>query len=218
MTTPVPFGLDLPGGDQIGQLVLRVLAVAGAAAVGGLVLGLVTQGLSRMLTTRPVPRVPLNIIRVLGAVVCGWLAYLLVFGMGLGGLGGGGGSSLFGGAGSGGGTGKEAAPAATGRQGETGRDGGPRETSKVSPAEGVTLDVEVLPEPDAYRVALPGGGSRKFDFEQLKDYLLEQKKATPPLAGIRVSPGKSDPDAPAVRRVTTWAEKQGLYKGTPPAT
>ena len=58
--TPTPFGLDLPASDAIGQWVLRILGVVGAAALGGLVVGLVTQGLSRLLTTKPVPRVPLN--------------------------------------------------------------------------------------------------------------------------------------------------------------
>jgi hypothetical protein len=217
MTTAAVFGLEMPGGDVIGQWVLRLLAVAGGAAVGGLVIGLITQGLARLLTTRPVPRMPLNIIRLLGAIVCGWIVALLLFGGGLGGLGSGSGWSLFGGAGGpGGGSGKEPPPATTGREGGTGRDSGPRDTSKTPPTEGMTLDIEVLPERDAYRVSRPGGGSERFDFQGLTDYLLKQQKATPPLTGVRISPGKSDPDAPAVRSIITWAEKHGLYAGTPP--
>jgi hypothetical protein len=195
--------------DQIGQWVLRVLAIAGAAAVVGLGAGLITQGLSRLVTTRPVPRVPLNIIRVLGAVVGGWIAFYVVFGGGPGGFGGGGGWSLFGGGT--GGSGKEQ-PAGT-----TGRQGGPHETGKATPGEGVTLEVEVLPRRDAYRVQAPGGGSREFDFEHLTEYLLEQKKATPPVTGIQVSPGQSDPNAPAVTRVVEWArDKGGLRVINPP--
>ena len=207
--TPTPFALDLPGGDQIGQWVLRILAVAGAAAVGGLTVGLVTQGLSRLLTTKPVPRIPLNVVRLLGAVVCGWLATLLLFGGGPGGFGGGG-WSLFGGGGSGG-TGKEQPPAATGR------DGGPRETDKTGPADGVTLEVEVLPKsPALYRVTEAGQGVRELDFDHLTDYLLERKKVKPPVTAIQVSPGLSDPKAPAVTRIIDWAGRNGLKAVTPP--
>jgi hypothetical protein len=196
--------------DQIGKWVLGILSIIGAAAVVGLGAGLVTQGLSRLLTTRPVPRVPLNIIRVLGAVVGGWIAFYLVFGNGLGGFGGGGGLWPFGGGGTGG-TAKEQPAAATGRQGE------PRETAKTGSAGGLTLEVEVLPRRDSYRVQTPGGGSREFDFEHLTEYLLEQKKATPPLTGIQVSPGQSDPNAPAVTRVVEWArDKGGLRVVNPP--
>jgi hypothetical protein len=213
---PALFGLDLPGGDQIGQWVLRILAVAGAAAVGGLTIGLITQGLSRLLTTRPVPRIPLNIVRVLGAIVCGWLAALLLFGGGPGGIGGGGGWSLFGGAGGGGSTGKETAT--TAREGGTGRESGPRETGKSGPTDGLTLEVEVLPRsPALYRVQAPGKSARELDFDHLTDYLLEQKKATPAVTAIQVSPGLSDPRAPAVTRIIDWArDKGGLRVVNPP--
>jgi len=216
MTTAAPFGLEMPGGDLIGQWVLRILAVAGAAAVGGLAIGLITQGLSRLLTTRPVPRVPLNIIRLLGAVVCGWLVALMLFGGPVGGFGGGGGWWPFGsaGGGAGGGSGKEPPPATTGREGGTGRESGPRETGKAAP--GLTLQVELLPEyPAVYRVQTPGG-PRKFKFDELTAYLLEQKKATPPVTGIQVSEESSDPNAPAVTRLTEWARRNGLSAVTPP--
>ncbi len=220
MTTPAAFGLDMPAGDVIGQWVLRLLAVAGGAAVGGFGVGLITQGLSRLLTTRPVPRTPLNIVRLLGAVVCGWVVALLVFGGGFGGLGGGGGWGLFGGGGGpGGGTGKAPPPAETGRrEGDTGQEGRPRETAKAGPAEGRTLLVEVLPEyPARYRVQTPDG-PRTFPFEELTDYLLGQKKATPPLTGIRVSADRSDPNAPAVTRLTEWAGRNNLNAVTPPSS
>jgi hypothetical protein len=210
MTLP-PFALEAPTTDVIGQWVLRILAVAGGAAVGGFAVGLITQGLSRLLTTRPVPRVPLLIVRLLGAVVCGWIVFKLVFGSGLFGLGGGGGLWPFGGSGgSGAGTGKESPPAASGRAGETGRDSG-----KSAPG-GATLVVEVLPEyPALYRVRTPGG-PRTFKFDELTEYLLVQKKATPPLTGIEVSEESSDPNAPAVRRLTEWARQNGLSAVTPP--
>jgi hypothetical protein len=207
MTMPTLFALDLPASDVLGQWLLRILAVVGAAAVGGFGVGLITQGLSRMLTTRPVPRVPLLIVRVLGAVVCGWVVALLLFGGGLGGLGGGGGWSLGGGGGPGGATAKER-PAATGRT--------ERETGQTGRGDGRTLQVEVLPQyPAPYRVQT-AGGPRTFYFDELKTYLLEQKKATPPLTGIQVSEESSDPNAPAVTRLTEWARKNDLNVVTPP--
>jgi hypothetical protein len=204
MTAALPFGLDLPTTDSIGQWVLRILAVAGAAAIGGFATGLITQGLSRLLTTRPVPRVPLRIVRVLGAIVCGWVVALLL----IGGVGSGGGGGLwpFGGGGPGGGSGKQA-PAASDRVGGAGREGGPRDTAR---GEGRTLVVEVLPEyPAVYRIQT-AGGPRTFKFEELTSYLLEQKTAMRPLTGIRVSAERSDLNAPAVTRLTEWARKHGL--------
>jgi hypothetical protein len=208
MIMPAVFALELPSSDLLGQWLLRILAVAGGAAVGGVGIGLITQGLSRLLTTRPIPRVPLRIVRILGAIVCGWIVALLLFGGGLGGLGGGGGWS-FGGSG-GGGTGKEQ-PRTTAGTGETGRESG-----KAGPGGGLTLRVEVLPEyPAVYRVQTPGG-PRRFKFDELTAYLLEEKKATPPLSGIEVSEESSDPNAPAVLHLTEWARKNGLNAVTPP--
>jgi hypothetical protein len=209
MTTPIPFALDLPPSDSMGQWLLRILAVVGGAAIGGLTIGLITQGLSRLLTTRPVPRVPLQIVRLLGAIVCGWIVAIFMFGGGLGGLGGGGGWGLSGGGGPGG-SGKEQPPV-TARSAGTGRDSG-----KAGPGGGLMLQVEVLPEyPAVYRVHTPGG-PRTYKFEELTAYLLEQKKATPPVTGIEVSEESSDPNAPAVLRLTEWARKNGLSAVTPP--
>ena len=202
------FGVDLSASDTIGRWVLHLLAVAGAAAVGGLTIGLITQGLSRLLTTRPVPRTPLQIIRVLGAIVSGWLLWMLL----ISGFGGGGGSGSgwwpFGGAGSGpaGTSGKESTSTAISSRGDT----GPRETGRLSPPTGRTLQIEVLPRfPAIYRVQT-AGGPREFVFEELKAYLLEQKKATPPLTALQVSEGSSAPDAPAVTSLTQWARDNGL--------
>ena len=210
------FAVDLPATEQIGQMVLRILAVVGTAAVGGFLIGLITQALSRMMTTRPIPRLPLNIIRVLGAIVCGWIAYLLL-------IGGSGGGSGWGGLwpfGSGGGTSTatgQAQPISTAPAAGTSREGEPRDTARPTPAQGRTLLIEVLPEfPAVYRVPT-ADGPRKFPFDELKAYLLEQKKATPPLSGIQVSEESSDPRAPAVTRLTGWARDNGLTIVKPPS-
>jgi hypothetical protein len=80
------------------------------------------------------------------------------------------------------------------------------------------LVVEVLPEyPAVYRVNTPDG-ARNFKFEELTAYLLEQKKASPPLTGIRVSADRSDPNAPAVTRLTEWAGRNNLNAVMPPSS
>jgi len=89
MMTPALFALDLPP-NEIGTWVVRILAIAGGGAIGGLLVGWLTQVICRLLTTKAVPRGPLNIVRLLGAIAAGWLVALLMV-PGLGGLGGGGG-------------------------------------------------------------------------------------------------------------------------------
>src|SRR5947207_2934210 len=85
-------------------------------------------------------------------------------------------------------------------------------------AQGLSRLVEVLPEyPAVYRVHTPDG-PRNLKFEELTGYLLEQKKAAPPLTGIRVSADRSDPNAPAVTRLTEWAGRNNLNAVTPPSS
>jgi hypothetical protein len=217
MTTVAPFGLDLPSTDPIGRWVWFIVGVGGAACLGGFTVGLITQGLSRLLTTRPVPRIPLIIVRLLGAVVCGWvMALILLPGSGRGGSGDG--WWPFGGpGGSGTASGKEQA-AETDREGGTGREGGPPETSKATPGDGLTLQVEVLPEYDSYRVKTPEGALRVLNFDDLTAYLLKQKGATPPVTGIKVFRGSSKENAPSVTRLTNWAAEQGRLRVEIPNT
>jgi len=75
-------------GDHWG---LKILSIAGGAAVGGLLTGLVGRLVTRSLTTRPLPVWGVRGLRGLGGVGCGWLVYLYVMSTGSGGLGGGGG-------------------------------------------------------------------------------------------------------------------------------
>lgn len=75
-------------GDHWG---LKVLSIAGGAAVGGLLTGLLGKLAARSLTTRPLPLWGVRGLRGLGGVGCGWLVYLYVMSSGNGGLGGGGG-------------------------------------------------------------------------------------------------------------------------------
>lgn len=86
--------------EQLGP-VEKVLAVIGGGALGGLLVGVVAQLLSRGMTAQRLPRWPLNIIRLLGAVAAGWAVALWVFGVGGPGVGGPGGPGFGGGSGNG---------------------------------------------------------------------------------------------------------------------
>jgi hypothetical protein len=203
MTASFLLALEMPGTEHVTEMVIRALAVAGAAAVGFFAVGGLTQLLSRAMTTYSMPRVPLNIIRVLGAIAFGLLAWALLFHTGEGGSGGGG-LWPFGG---GGGTGKGGEPAATQREsptkrGETGRD------SARSERTGLKI-VVVGSNPVVYRVE----GSPDLPLDRLKEFLLERKKATPPLQKLDIVVYKEDgpvPDGAPVTALVDWARDNGL--------
>lgn len=93
MIACLPLAVNLPSTENLGKFVISVLAVAGAAFLGGLLVGIVTQVLARMLTAKSVPAKPLNFLRLLGALAAGTLAAMVLFSTGGGGgwgLGGGG--------------------------------------------------------------------------------------------------------------------------------
>lgn len=83
-------------GDAPG-LALRVLAILGGAFVAGILTGFVVKFLVRRLSSKPMPIWSVQIVRLLGAVVGGWLVSLWVLGGGGSGLGGSGGFGLGGG-------------------------------------------------------------------------------------------------------------------------
>lgn len=131
---------------NLGETVVKFLAVAGGAAVGALVFGGLVQLLGRMIAHRPVPRPALLIVRLLGAAATGLAVWLFVFGSGGGGLGGGGWG--FGGSG---GTGGE-----TGT-GTTGKDSPPVSQRDKPPTTPAAQPEEVL------RVEMLGGKRYKGD-------------------------------------------------------
>src|SRR5262245_49980831 len=76
---------------------VKVLAVIGAAVLGGLGLGLLVRPLIKALRAQNVPYWPLRGVRLGGALVAGWLVALWLFGAGGGGIGGPGGGWFGGG-------------------------------------------------------------------------------------------------------------------------
>jgi hypothetical protein len=183
----------------------KILAIAGGAALGALLVGFLTQLFCRAVTTRKVPRGVLFVIRLLGAVVCGWLVALWVFGGGGGWLGGPGGSGFGTGAGKG-------TRQAAGEAGEDRVEGkNPGDSSSV-------LRVEVLGDAALKRGAAgkPVDPSRRYRMEG-RDGLLTLPEARTVIkqrqegAGLRRldvilyndSPAR---DVPYVRELVKWAE------------
>jgi hypothetical protein len=210
MTATSLFALGLPSTENVTEIVIRALAVAGAAALGFFGLGALTQLLARAMTTYSMPRLPLNIIRVLGAIAVGLLAWALLFRGGDSGSGGGGGLWPFGG---GGGTGKGGEPAATQRDTPTNRGETPRDTSRAGPEERTALRVVVVgSNPVVYRMT-GVDGSPALSLEKLKELLLERKKAMPPLQKLDIVVYKEDgpvPDGAPVTVLADWARDNGL--------
>jgi hypothetical protein len=77
------------------EVVVKLLAVVGGAAVGGGFVGFVARRMARLVARREVPRRPMTALRGLGGIAGGWAIWLMVYSPGGSGLFGGGGS-LFG--------------------------------------------------------------------------------------------------------------------------
>jgi hypothetical protein len=92
MNIPLPAAVN-----ELGDMVLRVLAVAGAVFVGGFGLGLLSQLIARLTVTKPLPKPALNLLRGLGGITLGLIVYLWIFGHGGPGFGLGGAFGLGGG-------------------------------------------------------------------------------------------------------------------------
>lgn len=191
------FAVSLPSVDNLGQFLLRALAVAGGALVGGLLVGLLTQLLCRLLTARKVPPSALRFVRVLGGAVFGVLVALWVFGSGSGsgwGFGGGGGPG-------------------PGNGGEhSGKDQPPKDqpsTDRPQPADRPpTKDGEPVPKPTALQIEVlagtgpqPQGRYYKVEgerepktLEEIATMLPALQKQNPALEKVVVVLYESSPD------------------------
>jgi hypothetical protein len=204
-TTAVIVGLFAYSADDI----VRGLAVVGGAVLGGLVVGLLAQLITKAFTGQKVPRWPLFILRLLGAIAAGWLVALFVFGGGGSGLGGLGGWGL----GSGPGKGDGATPTTRVKpgEGEGKKDGGPGPV-----AAGETLRIEVLGEEPLKKLEVSasrcyridrGDGPQLVTFNEVKDAVKKRQQRSPPLRHIEVVVYKDSPDKDGglVSRLKNWA-------------
>ena len=140
--------------DNLGTLLLNLLAIIGGAAAGALVTGLATQLVVKLLTKKKVPVLVLRLIRILGGIACGLLVYLLVSGAGSG-FGFGGGWGL-----GGGGT-------STGQTGSGSTETGPTSKEKTAPQPTGTQPIR----PGILRVEMLGG--KRYQPGSNRYYLVE---------------------------------------------
>jgi hypothetical protein len=186
------------------DVVVKILAVAGSGAGGGLGLGLLAQLLLRTMALRKPPRWSVQVVRLLGGVICGWLVALWLFGGGGPGIGGTGGMGF--GSGTGQGDGKKTV--------EVGKkNGGTADTPS-----GQTLRIEVLgcaalAESDIraehwYRIET-AEGPRLLTFAEVKE-AIHKRQQEQPLRRIEIVLYKDSPDerVPVVRQLQAWAGDQ----------
>ncbi len=180
---------QLPSSEEmsrnVGLVVLKVLAVAGGALLGGLGAGFGSQGLAKMLYGGKLPKQVQTIFQIAGGVVAAWLVAFLVF-WGMGG-GGGGGTGTGGGEGAGVGTGKEGGgrPTNPSTGQATGSSSGSNDTGShggVPP-----LKVKVLPgggvDDPIYQVE---GEDKARNLESMVKEMKSRKEATPGLDTLEI--------------------------------
>ena len=192
-------------GEQI-LLAEKILAVVGGAVVGGLMVGLLAQLVTRAFAAQKLPRVPLLVTRLLGAVIGGWLVAIWVFSGGGPGFGGLGGRWL----GSGTGEGEKKADVAT-------KDGESKKTNSDSKAPSTeTLRIEVLGQSSLqkqeveasryYRIDT-GDGPHLLTFAEVKDVVKKRQAEQPPLRRIEIVLYNNSPSEQGeqVRDLRAWA-------------
>jgi hypothetical protein len=195
------------------DVLVRCLAVAGAAAVGGVLVGLLTQLIVKATTTKKLPPWPLNTVRLLGAVASGWLVALWLFGGGGPGIGGSGGWGF--GSGSGRGEGDKHSA----EKDKGGKDKGGTDSTKPVPAD-ESLRVEVLGDPAlmriaggnfdparCYRVAGADGG-KLLTLAEVKEAVRRRQQQAPPLRRLVLVLYTDSPEKKVgrVEDLKTWAD------------
>ncbi|HZV05479.1 MAG TPA: hypothetical protein VE999_10380 [Gemmataceae bacterium] len=190
------------------DVVVKSLAVVGGGVGGGLGLGLLAQLLMRATMVRKPPRWSVLVVRLFGAIICGWLVALWLFGGGGPGIGGAGGWGF----GTGSGQGNRKQETELGKKNKDGKES--EITKQVSPRESLRIEVlgkDALPEPDIvaerwYRIET-GDGERLVAFDDVKEEIEKRQHENPPLRRIEIVLYKDSPDerVPIVSRLRSWA-------------
>jgi hypothetical protein len=216
--------ITTPG--RLEQVLIRALAVAGAALVGGLLLGLLGQVAARLVLRRARPGL-VKALRLGGGLGMGVIAALFFFGSGPGGFGGGPGWGLFGSGGAGAGLG-------TGPTQDTGKGrpeaGSPPETLKGDPAdrqaravgetkpnaqtsEGAALRVEVLGDErvEGERFYRLDGGGPLQTLAEVRQHLRQcQKEGHPGQLQVVLYRNSPNEDKQQVMALRAAAQDFGL--------
>lgn len=183
---------------NLGDWLMRGLAVIGAAALGGLLCGAIVQLAARGTTTRKAPPSVVRVIRILGAITCGILvAYLLFHAGGPGG----------GGSGSGGGKDAGIGPYAENRGKDTNPSQlQPKSTEAARDGTALRIDVVVGSIADGrhYRV---DGEDKPRTLKEVESLITERAKKEPPAKEMAIVLYKDSPaeDTPIVRNLVDLA-------------
>lgn len=192
---------------QAGEKILlaeKLLAVIGGAVMGALLVGLLTQLLTRAFTAQKLPRWSQLTVRLLGAVLGGWLVALWVLG--------GGGAGFGFGSGSGQTEGQK-----TGEVGNKDRDAKHAGNVWKAPVSEImrieVLNKNTLSESDSqakrwYRIEMIEGLQLQT-FAEIKQAIKNRQQENPPLLRIEIVLYKDSPDKqlPVVSDLQTWARE-----------
>jgi hypothetical protein len=215
-------GLVFAQTSEVVALVVKVLAVVGGAVLGGLFTGLLAQLLVKALTAQKLPRFPLLLFRLLGAILAGWLVAHYGFS---------GGGPLFGGPGgrdSGPGEQKDAAAKKDLSKDRSDSVKDKQHEKGPGPAPEGVLRVEVLTNPAVEKVMGKAGvenqrfyrieGAEANDLVTLDELKKKIRARLPALQRVDIVTREDSPDkdVPRVAELRQWAEVQKLKVEFPP--
>ncbi len=198
-------------------IVVRGLAVVGSGVLGGFGIGLLLQGIAKLTTGQKVPRMPLQLVRVLGAVTTGWAAFLLMAGSGGSGFGGPGGNGILPGGGEGSGSVAKNHSESQSTLSSAASDNSSATASPSYPSDAHVIDVEVLDVTDpvnqkeVFRIK---GTRRTLSLTDLEDKLgALRKRDMPKLDTVDLkSVGKNPPSefSGVMQGLKQWADEEGI--------
>jgi hypothetical protein len=179
------WALNLFDSASLGDWLMPVLAVIGAAAVGGIGVGLIIQISARLLTAKKAPPRLVQVMRVLGAITVGLLVAMILFRSG--GPGGGG-------SGSGGGKDSGKGPMSEDLGKDTAKTKDDSKTKSPTSA-AATLRIEVVGsaagERRHYHVK---GDDRPHTLDEVRALLAARLKQQPPLEKVVIVLYENSPD------------------------
>jgi hypothetical protein len=189
---------------DVATLALRILAVVGGVAVGGLGTGWLVKVLTRPVTVKKLPTPLLRVSRILGGLVVGLIVAAWVFNLsGTGGIGGSGGGWW-----------------------PFGQSGGAGTTnpSNFSDSTKAPIQPQISSEAKTLRILMRGGneaqedqrfyaieGESPLNWNELEKVLAQKRKESPSLV-ISIVIGKKsiDEQNPAVEILKNWAKQNSV--------
>jgi hypothetical protein len=180
------------------ETLVKLLAVAGGAAIGATSVGLVVRIFGRLLGVHSRPKRALVVLRALGALTAGWLVWLLVFGLGGGGLGGPGGLGKGGG--------HADIPNTTGRAGALSTP----QAETREPAKSLSIVMLGGARVQDSRFYLLVGDNIAYSLPELKNHILARRSEGLRAIEILIYDNSVATDHAAVRSLEQWAGENDL--------